>query len=71
MTKPKLSPSSLYSGDNGRIFCGALACAGHTAHTTGRDLSGQRVHKIDAEYLNQARDLGFVPECEGCGKGPA
>lgn len=42
--KPKLSPSALYIGDNGRCFCGAHA--GCSAKFTGRDISGQRVVRV-------------------------
>ena len=41
-----LDPDAIYLGDNGRAFCGAPRCAGMTAQATGRDLSGQRVHRL-------------------------
>lgn len=57
----KLNEKLLYSGDNGRVFCGRMPCAGMTAAATGRGLSGQKV----------ARYHGNIP-CEGCGrKNPA
>lgn len=66
--KPKLKPDVLYVGDNGRLFCGKLSCAGMSSHFTGRDISGQKVVKCtkeDAADWHQAQ-LG-IPECEGCG----
>ena len=62
-----LNSKALYLGDNGRCFCGALACAGMTAHYSGRDLSGQRVYKLTARDA-AAPGLeapGF--RCEQCG----
>ena len=63
-----LDAAHLYLGDNGRCFCGALKCAGMTAHFSGRDLSGQRVMQLRPED-NNAPGLeapGF--RCETCGK---
>lgn len=65
--KPKLKPGTLYAGDNGRLFCGALACAGQTAHFTGRDLSGQRVQAFSARDAADFAAAGIVAKCEGCG----
>ena len=44
---PVLDADELYSGDNGRIFCGD--CAGCSATYTGRDISGQRVVRMTAK----------------------
>ncbi len=66
--KPKLNEAALYSGDNGRIFCGALKCAGTSNHFTGRGIGGQRAMKIDAGYLAEAAKLNFAVECEDCGR---
>lgn len=60
----KLDPVALYLGDNGRCFCDKLRCAGMTAHFTGRDLSGQRVMRVDAAT---AKAHGL--RCEGCKAG--
>lgn len=63
-----LVDGQLYLGDNGRVFCGRLQCAGLTARTTGRDLSGQPVEYLSiasAVYLEQN---GVKPECESCGQ---
>lgn len=56
-----LVEAALYLGDNGRCFCGKLRCAGTSAHFTGRDLSGQKVLRIDAVT---AKQHGL--RCEGC-----
>ena len=66
--KPKLNESTLYLGDNGRCFCGALRCAGMTARFTGRDLSGQRVLPLVGKTLDAARAEGLDPKSEMCGK---
>lgn len=63
---PALAPGRLYLGDNGRCFCGALRCAGSSAHFTGRDISGQRVEAIPAQELAAHPTL----KCEGCGARP-
>jgi hypothetical protein len=60
--KPALDARKLYLGDNGRCFCGKLACAGMTAYFTGRDISGQRVHKLTPLAIRES-----VFKCEGCG----
>lgn len=67
--KPKLDATTLYEGDNGRIFCGALACAGSAAHFTGRTIAGQRVRRIDARYVAAwpVSELGPV-RCASCGR---
>lgn len=64
-----LRADTLYLGDNGRAFCGALTCAGMTAHVSGRDLSGRPVLALrDPFYIRQALDAGI--RCEGCGMQP-
>lgn len=63
--KPALQVGALYLGDNGRCFCAAHA--GHTAQMTGRDLSGQRVHKISESDQAYARQqFGRALACESC-----
>lgn len=42
-----LAPDAIYLGDNGRALCNALQCAGYTAMSSGRDLSGQEVMRMD------------------------
>ena len=71
-SKPKLDPARLYIGDNGRIFCGALQCAGMSAHFTGRTIAGQRVRPITDAYAVSwpTAELGPV-KCESCGRGHA
>jgi hypothetical protein len=64
-----LDEDALYSGDNGRIFCGALACAGMSAHFSGRTISGHRVEKIGLDdIVVWITEIGRMPECEGCGR---
>jgi hypothetical protein len=66
---PKLDESALYS-DNGRITCGALRCAGYTAHATGHGLGGKRLARLtEADAAEWVRMIGARPTCEGCGKG--
>jgi hypothetical protein len=69
MKAPILHTDALYSGDNGRLFCGAHA--GQTAKYTGRDLSGQRVEEVSAIDVNTARlHHGVEFACETCGFQP-
>jgi hypothetical protein len=63
--KAKIRIDRLYLGDNGRCFCGALRCAGMTAHYTGRDLSGQKIFPLTPAARAAAPDVVF--RCEGCG----
>lgn len=56
---------TLYLGDNGRCTC--MAHAGCTAQMTGRDLSGQRLLKLNAAELAEfTKVIGRKPECESC-----
>ena len=64
--KPKLRVDRLYIGDNGRIFCGALRCAGQSAHFTGRTIAGQRVRQMTAADAERFETWGLVLKCEGC-----
>lgn len=70
MQAPKqvLKDEALYSGDNGRLFCGN--CAGMNAKFTGRDLSGMKVERMKpsdaAEFLQVT---GMAMTCESCGRG--
>jgi hypothetical protein len=57
--EPVLDPDTLYFGDNGRVFCGKHA--GCSAKYSGRDISGQRVERVD--FAECAR-FGFAPRCE-------
>ena len=63
---PVLREDALYLGDNGRCFCGRLHHAGMTAHFTGRDLSGQRVHRVTEADQREARRMRVTLECESC-----
>ena len=64
----KLDPDILYSGDNGRIFCGRLACAGMTAFYDGRTLAGQRVKPVSAKIEAEFKAANLPLRCEGCGR---
>lgn len=64
--KTVLRKNELYLGDNGRAFCGRLHCAGMTAHYTGRDRSGQRVHRVTDADQREAGRMGVTLACEGC-----
>jgi hypothetical protein len=68
--RPVLNPHHLYLGDNGRCFCGALRCAGMTAHFTGRDLSGHPVYRITEKMIAAEPDAALL-RCEGCDMSPA
>lgn len=64
-----LDPATLYEGDNGRVTCGALRCAGSSAHFTGRTIAGQRVRCVSLETAYAFRaELGYSPRCESCGR---
>lgn len=62
-----LEADVLYLGDNGRCFCGTLACAGVTAYATGRDVSGQKVLPLTLAVLASYPDAQHL-SCEGCGR---
>lgn len=67
--RPALEPTRLYAGDGGRIFCGALRCAGMSAFYAGRTISGLRVQVVTGRDREAwVRELGFAPRCEGCGQ---
>lgn len=64
-----LDPAALYEGDNGRITCGALRCAGSSAHFTGLTIAGKRVRRIDTEQARAFHAaIGHAPRCESCGR---
>jgi len=64
-------PTVLYIGDNGRIHCGEHL--GHTARTTGRDLSGETIIELTSTLCGEfVRGTGGkIPRCELCGREPA
>lgn len=69
-SEPRPSIKPLYSGDNGRIVCGDLRCAGSTAHFSGmkRDLSGQRMRRMTLDDVREWDTYGLGPmKCERCG----
>ena len=54
----------LYLTDNGALLC--REHLGATARYTGRDISGQRIHRLtDAERAYMVRECGRC-ECETC-----
>jgi len=63
---PVLRDDELYLGDNGRAFCGRLHHAGMTALYTGRDISGQHVHRVTEDDQREAQKMGVELACEGC-----
>jgi hypothetical protein len=65
--KGKLVENVLYFGDNGRITCGSLRCAGMSAFYSGRTISGQRVKRVtrDDNALFVA-EFGEPACCEVC-----
>ena len=64
-TASALRDNAVYLGDNGRALCSRPRCAGHTALTTGRDLSGQKVSRVTVDDVKAwPADLGpFTCEC--------
>jgi len=61
---PLLREDAIYLGDNGRCFCARHA--GMTARYTGRDLSGQPVHRVTDADQREARRMGVTLACEEC-----
>ena len=70
VTRPagKLDPGILYTGDNGRIFCGSLACAGMTAFYSGKTLAGGNVKPVSARLEAEFKAARVPLRCEGCGR---
>ena len=64
--RPALREDELYLGDNARCFCGRLHHAGMTAHFTGRDRSGQAVHRVTEAEQHEAKRLGVTLACGTC-----
>lgn len=64
-TVTALEVDVVYFGDNGRAMC--VSCAGYSALTTGRDLSGHEVERATAaDAAAWPAELGPL-SCE-CGK---
>ncbi len=66
-----LKDAAVYESDNGRLICAGRTlregCAGTSAYCTGRDISGQRVRRIDLDDVREwPEDLGAL-RCE-CGR---
>lgn len=64
--KEFLKPGTIYSGDNGQRIC--LHCAGYSAATTGRDISGKKVSAFTEEDAKEWFSMMGKPlACEqGC-----
>ena len=68
---------TLYLGDNGRLTCADLRCAGMTAHASGmtRDLSGQSMLRLTPamvrEMMRELAPHGLAVACEMCGAEPS
>lgn len=60
-----LDDDALYLADNGRCVCGKHA--GATARASGRDISGQRLHRIsESDQVVITRMSGRRASCEVC-----
>jgi hypothetical protein len=57
---------ALYLVDNGAVLCGAHL--GSSARYTGRDISGQAIHRLNVFDLCTAKSEGWTVRCEVCGK---
>jgi hypothetical protein len=64
--RPVLKDGAVYFADNGRRIC--RCCAGMSALYTGRDISGQKVERIDAATVRWwHEETGKPMVCErGC-----
>lgn len=62
----KTDPSGVYLVDNGRALCGEHL--GASARFTGRDISGQPVHRVTPEEAQEMAAQGFDVKCETCGR---
>ncbi len=61
----RVSDDAIYLTDNGAALCGKHL--GHSAKTTGRDLSGQKILKITKRLQDEfERDFGKPFACETC-----
>lgn len=60
---------AIYLTDNGAAYCGSHL--GASARFTGRDISGQPIHKITIDDVREADAMGFTIACETCGKHPS
>lgn len=66
--KPVLDERHHYFGDNGRLFCGRLKCAGASAYFSGRGISGQPVERVTPADVRHFDSVGLVAKCESCGR---
>lgn len=62
-----VTSTALYLADNGACYCGAHL--GVTARTTGHDLSGQPVLRLDGPEIAAAGEDPSIFACESCGRG--
>ena len=65
MDKVALKEGAVYFADNGRSIC--LKCAGMSAKYTGRDISGQKVERLNPDDVEYLKSKGISAACErGC-----
>lgn len=64
--RPVLEDGALYFSDNGRLIC--ATCAGCSALYTGRDISGQKVQRVNVDdATGWLQAMGRPISCEaGC-----
>lgn len=64
MSRFTADPASIYLTDNGRALCGKHL--GSCAAATGRDISGQKIHRCTAADHAAAKADGWTIACEEC-----
>ena len=64
----KIKSEALYLTDGGRCYCGDHL--GMTAKYTGRDISGQPIHRVTSFDAKEAESMGVALTCEQprCGR---
>jgi len=64
----RVQSEALYLTDNGACYCGAHL--GMTAKATGRDISGQPIHRVTPDDVREAKAIGCDLTCETprCGR---
>lgn len=60
-----MNKTNLYLVDNGACYCADHL--GATAKATGRDISGQPIHKMTIDDIREMIAMGCEPKCERCG----
>ncbi len=62
-----LRPGQLYIGENGRIHCHQVQCAGATAACTGIDLDGRHVMRVSDAIAAIWQAVHGPMRCDSCG----